>query len=61
MYCPNCGSDDIVHGQRGFSWRNGILGALFFGDGGILAGFLGSRDTVCKCRDCGYEWKVEER
>ena len=54
MYCPNCGSEDIVHGQRGFSWRNGIFGALFFGDGGILAGFLGSRDTVCECKECGY-------
>lgn len=59
MYCPRCGSDRIVADKRGFSWRNGILGALFFGDSGILAGFLGSRDTVCKCRDCGYECKEE--
>ena len=49
MYCPNCGSDNILYGQRGFSWRNGILGSLFLGDNGFLACFLDSRDTVCEC------------
>ena len=60
MYCPNCGSQEIVYGKRGFSWRNGILGSLFLGDGGFLAGFLGSRDIVYECEDCGYVWEVEE-
>lgn len=60
MYCPRCGSKRIVSGERGFSWRNGILGSLFFGDNGFLAGFLGSSDIVCECKDCGFEWKVEE-
>lgn len=60
MYCPKCGSKYIVYGKRGFSWRNGILGSLFLGDNGFLAGFLGSRDIVCKCENCGFEWKVED-
>lgn len=60
MYCPKCGSQDIVYGERGFSWRNGIIGSLFFGDHGFLAGFLGSRDIVYECEDCGYVWKAEE-
>ena len=48
-----------MYGERGFNWRNGILGSLFLGDNGFLAGFLGSRDTVCECEDCGFEWKME--
>ena len=55
MYCPRCGSKRIVSGERGFSWRNGILGSLFLGDNGFLAGFLGSSDIVCECKDCGFE------
>ncbi len=60
MYCPRCGSQDIVYGKRGFSWRNGILGSLFLGDNGFLAGFFGSHDIVCECKNCGFEWKVED-
>lgn len=60
MFCPKCGSRRIGTGKRGFSWRNGIIGSLFFGDHGFLAGFLGSRDIVYECEDCGYVWKAEE-
>lgn len=60
MYCPKCGSQDVVYGKRGFSWRNGILGSMFLGENGILAGFIGSRDIVYKCENCGYEWKAED-
>lgn len=60
MYCPNCGSQDIVYGERGFSWRNGILGAMFLGDGGFFAGFIGSHDIVYECEDCGYVWETED-
>ena len=60
MYCPNCGSQEIVHGERGFNLRNGILGSMFLCDNGFLAGFLDSCDIVYECEDCGYVWKVEE-
>ena len=60
MYCPKCGSQKIVIHKRGFSWRNGILGSLFMGDGGFLAGFIGSQDMVCECEYCGFVWKVSE-
>lgn len=60
MYCPNCGSQNVVCGKRGFNWRNGILGSLFMGDDGFFAGFIGSRIIVCECENCGFEWKVEE-
>ena len=60
MYCPKCGSQEIVYGERGFNLRNGILGSMFLGDNGFLAGFLGSHDIVYKCKDCGYVWKVED-
>ena len=33
---------------------------IVLGDNGFLAGFLGSRDIVCECKNCGFEWKVEE-
>ena len=56
MYCPRCGSKRIVAEERGFSWRNGLIGSLIFGDHGFLAGFLGSSDIVCECMNCGYEW-----
>jgi hypothetical protein len=46
--------------RRGFSWRNGILGSLFFGDNGFLAGFLGSNNHVCECQHCGFEWTIED-
>ena len=59
MYCPKCGSKRIVTGRRGFDWRNGLIGSMFLGDNGILAGLIGSRDIVCKCKHCGFVWKVE--
>ena len=40
--------------------RNGLLGSMFFGDDGFFAGFIGSRDIVYKCENCGYVWKVED-
>lgn len=61
MYCPKCGSKRIVTGRLGFDWRNGLIGSMFLGDNGILAGLIGSRDIVCKCKHCGFVWKVEGR
>lgn len=58
MYCPECGSDKIVAHQRGFDFRYGLLGSLFMGDEGLLAGFIGSRDIVCHCQYCGFVWIV---
>lgn len=41
--CPKCGSTAITAGQRGYS---------------LLTGFLGSGQTVNRCANCGYKWKL---
>lgn len=40
--CPNCNSDQITTGSRGYS---------------LLWGFLGSNKTVNRCGKCGYTWE----
>ena len=50
-----------MYGRRGFSWRNGLLGSMFLDDDGFFVGFIGSRDIVYECEDCGYVWKVEDK
>lgn len=39
---PQCGSEAITIGTRGFS---------------LLTGFIGSSKTVNRCGNCGYSWK----
>ncbi len=59
MICPRCGSKDVYVEKQGFSWRNGIIGSLFFGNHGFLAGFIGSEDYDCECGCCGFEWTIK--
>lgn len=40
--CPNCGSNQITTGQRGFSF---------------VTGFIGANKTVNRCAKCGYNWQ----
>ena len=42
IICPNCGSNQITTGQRGFSF---------------LTGFIGSGKTINRCGKCGWKWE----
>lgn len=41
LRCPRCGSTAITTGQRGYS---------------LLTGFIGSKQTVNRCGNCGKSW-----
>ncbi len=51
--CPNCGSDQLMAQNRGFDLKSAIVGDVIAGPVGILAGTIGSNDTVLTCLTCG--------
>lgn len=49
LYCPHCGSSQLVANKKGFGAGKAVTGALLTGGIGLLAGFIGSG----KVKDCG--------
>ena len=45
LKCPKCGSTAITTGARGANWA---------------WGFIGARQTVNRCGNCGYTWKPKK-
>ena len=59
--CPHCGSQQLSVGEKGFSTRKAIAGALLLNmAGGILCGLLGSGKTKVTCLKCGRKMDVSE-
>lgn len=55
--CPQCHSDQITAGNKGFSLKNAIVGGLLVGPIGLAGGLIGNQQTVITCLNCGYKWK----
>ena len=60
LCCPHCGSRNLHVGKKGFSTGKAVAGVVLTGGIGILAGTIGSRETVVTCLDCGKKMKSGE-
>lgn len=60
LYCPNCGSSQLVANKKGFGAGKALTGAVLTGGVGLLAGFIGSGKVKVTCLKCGCTWKPGE-
>ena len=60
LYCPKCGSSNLITNKKGFGAGKAVTGALLTGGIGILAGFIGSSKIKITCLQCGSKWKPGE-
>ena len=56
LYCPYCGSSQLVANKKGFGAGKAITGAILTGGVGLLAGFIGSGKVKVTCLKCGNKW-----
>jgi|GEM_PF-2627672 hypothetical protein len=60
LYCPNCGSSQLVANKKGFGAGKALTGAVLTGGIGLLAGFIGSGKVKVTCLKCGCKWNPGE-
>lgn len=60
LYCPKCGSSQLVANKKGFGAGKALAGAVITGGVGLLAGFIGSGKVKITCLKCGSKWKLGE-
>ena len=60
LYCPHCGSSQLVANKKGFGAGKALTGAVLTGGVGLLAGFIGSGKVKVTCLKCGCTWKPGE-
>lgn len=60
LYCPKCGSSQLVANKKGFGAGKALAGAIITGGVGLLAGFIGSGKVKITCLKCGSKWKPGE-
>lgn len=60
LCCPKCHSRELHAEQQGFSGGKALTGAVLFGNIGILAGTIGSKDVRMTCLKCGFQFKAGE-
>jgi hypothetical protein len=58
LCCPKCGSSNLSSEKKGFSGKKAVAGALLTGGIGLLAGTIGSNDTMITCLKCGHRFKA---
>lgn len=56
LYCPKCGSSQLVANKKGFGAGKALTGAVLTGGIGLLAGFIGSGNVKVTCLKCGSQW-----
>ena len=56
LYCPHCGSSQLVANKKGFGAGKALTGAILTGGVGLLAGFIGSGNVKVTCLKCGKQW-----
>lgn len=56
LYCPKCGSSQLVANKKGFGAGKALTGAVLTGGVGLLAGFIGSGKVKVTCLKCGSTW-----
>ena len=60
LYCPHCGSSQLVANKKGFGAGKALTGAILTGGIGLLAGFIGSGKVKVTCLKCGRKWNPGE-
>lgn len=60
LYCPHCGSSQLVANKKGFGAGKAVTGAILTGGIGLLAGFIGSGNVKVTCLKCGKQWNPGE-
>jgi hypothetical protein len=55
--CPECQSEQIAAGTKGFGLGKAALGAFALGPVGLLGGLLGSKKVTVSCLKCGHSWQ----
>lgn len=58
LRCPKCFSKNVRTYEQGYSATKGLIGGVFTGGIGLVAGFHGRHKMKAKCLKCGYEWKL---
>jgi hypothetical protein len=56
VQCPNCGSMNVLVGEKGFSASNAIVGAALMGPLGVLGGLSGAKNLEYYCSSCQKRW-----
>lgn len=56
--CPKCSSKDLHAERKGFSLGKAFAGVVLTGGIGLLAGTIGSKDTLLTCLKCGNKFKA---
>lgn len=60
IICPKCGSRELSVGKKGFSGTKAFVGAVTFGNIGVLAGTHKSNKIVITCLKCGHQFAPGE-
>lgn len=58
LTCPQCGSQQLYTGHKGFSLGKAAAGGLLLGPVGLLGGLIGSKKVIITCLICGYKWQA---
>ena len=58
-FCPRCMSQNISIGEKGFNTNRTVWAYIFGVKDPWVFGILDMRNKVCKCRNCGKEFKPE--
>jgi len=55
--CPRCGSESTEITKKGYNTGTGLACCLLTGPLGLLGGMMGSGETLCVCKACGFQYK----
>jgi len=58
--CPCCHSTNLRSTQKGFNVDNAVKGYALFGDAGVLAGHIGSKNDRLHCLHCDHIFKPSD-
>jgi tellurium resistance protein TerD len=59
LVCPNCQSNRITAGKKGFGFGKAIVGGILLGPIGLLGGFIGSKKMEFACMNCNRRWSPD--
>ena len=62
--CPMCGEKErwkhIDDAKKGFSGGKALVGGIFLGPIGLVAGAIGKRKHLYICANCGFEHEYDK-
>lgn len=57
--CPQCGSNRVTGGKKGFRLGRAAVGTILLGPVGFLGGFIGSNNLEFACLSCNFKWTAQ--